>query len=89
MDFGATLTAGEEQLVALFCRIKPAADANFIAKISSTARQPGVNNAQLVCALGFNKHVRELTDILPMPAVSQRGVLRKHAWRCRSGGSVC
>jgi len=63
-EFQEILTASEEKLVQLFYRVKPLSGDNFIAKINHTAAQLGVNHAQLVCALGFNKNIRELTDIL-------------------------
>jgi len=63
-EFRDILAATAEKLVQLFYRVKPLGTDDFIAKINHTARQLGVNHPQLVCALGFNKNIRELTDIL-------------------------
>ena len=58
------MAAPEEKLVQIFYRIKPLQHDDFIAKINHTASQLDVNHSQLVCALGFNKNIRDLTDIL-------------------------
>jgi hypothetical protein len=58
------LTASEEQLVNLVCRMKPGTSEDFLFKINHAAAQLGLNHSQLVCALGFNKNIRDLTDVL-------------------------
>ena len=63
-EFRDILAAPEEKLVQIFYRIKPLQHDDFIAKINHTASQLDVNHSQLVCALGFNKNIRDLTDIL-------------------------
>lgn len=74
-EFRDILTATEEQLVQIFYRVKPLKQKNFIAKIDHTAAQLGVNHEQLVCALGFNKHIRDLTDILSVIGFSSYKLL--------------
>ena len=74
-DFLSILTASEERLVALFYRVKQHPSNDFIAKINHTAHQLGVNHAQLVCALGFNKNIRDLTDILSVIGFSSYKLL--------------
>ncbi|MEM7542366.1 MAG: hypothetical protein AAF384_12400 [Pseudomonadota bacterium] len=69
-SFRDVLTAPEEQLVNVFYRIKPPTEADFIKKINQVATQLELNHAQLVCALGFNKHMRDLTDILSVVGFS-------------------
>ena len=63
-EFREILAASDEKLVQLFYRIKPSAADDFIAKINHAAGNLGVNHTQLVCALGFNRNIRDLTDIL-------------------------
>jgi len=78
-EFRDILAASEEKLVQLFYRIRPLSQDNFIAKINHTASQLGVNHSQLVCALGFNKNIRELTDILSVIGFSSYKLL---SYRC-------
>lgn len=74
-EFREILVATEEKLVQLFYRVKPLQRDNFIAKINHTASQLGVNHPQLVCALGFNKNIRDLTDILSVIGFSSYKLL--------------
>lgn len=69
------LTASEEQLVNLFYRVKPSQSTDFLVKINHAATQLGLNHSQLVCALGFNKHIRELTDVLSVIGFSSYKLL--------------
>lgn len=63
-SFREVLTASDADLVKFFYRLKPSDDNDFIKKINNAAAQLGLNHSQLVCALGFNKNIRDLTDIL-------------------------
>lgn len=74
-EFRDILVASEEKLVALFHRVKPLHHDNFIAKIDHTAAQLGISHAQLVCALGFNGNIRDLTDILSVIGFSSYKLL--------------
>lgn len=64
--FRQILTASGADLVKHFYRLKPSTDSDFIKKINHAAAQLDLNHSQLVCALGFNKNIRERTDILSM-----------------------
>src|SRR3972149_1592109 len=63
LSFTELLTASEEDLVRLFYKINTDGADDFIIRINKVAAQLGLNHSQLVCALGFNKHIRELSDI--------------------------
>jgi len=62
--FSELLTASSEDLVRIFYRIKVDANDDFIKRINRIARQLELNHSQLVCAIGFNRNIRELTDII-------------------------
>ncbi len=64
ISFTELLTASDENLVKLFYKLKPGDDPDFIKRINRIAKQLGLNHSQVVCALGFNKHIRDLTDIV-------------------------
>ena len=64
ISFTELLTASDADLVKLFYKVKPDDGQDFIKKINKIAAQLGLNHSQLVCALGFNKHIRDLTDIV-------------------------
>lgn len=64
ISFTELLTASDEDLVKLFYKVKPGDDPDFIKRINKIAKQMGLNHSQVVCALGFNKHIRDLTDIV-------------------------
>ena len=68
--FREILTAPPEKLVNFFYRIKPAPTNEFLVCIDWTATQMEVHHTQLVCALGFNAHVRDLTDILALLGIT-------------------
>lgn len=63
-SFTELLTASDADLVKLFYKIKVDANDDFIKRINKIAALLGLNHAQLVCALGFNKNIRDLTDII-------------------------
>lgn len=63
-SFREILTASDAQLVNTFYRVTSSSDDDFIKRINHVATQLELNHYQLVCALGFNKHIRDLTDIL-------------------------
>ncbi len=64
ISFTELLTASDEDLVKIFYKLKPGDDPDFIKRINKVAAQLGLNHSQVVCALGFNKHIRDLTDIV-------------------------
>ena len=74
-SFLGILTASEEQLLNLFYRVKPSASTDFLVKINYSAAQLRLTHAQLVCALGFNKHIRDLTDVLSVVGFSSYKLL--------------
>ena len=62
-SFTEVLTASDAELVKIFYKIEPNPDDDFIIRINKIAAQLELNHTQLVCALGFNKHIRDLSDI--------------------------
>lgn len=62
-SFTDILTASDADLVKTFYKIEPDPDEDFIIRINKIAEQLDLNHTQLVCALGFNKHIRDLSDI--------------------------
>lgn len=63
LSFTELLTASDADLVKLFYKIEVNENDDFIIKINKAAAQLGLNHSQLVCALGFNRHIRDLSDI--------------------------
>lgn len=63
VSFTELLTASDADLVRIFYKITVDENDDFIIKINKAAAQLGLNHSQLVCALGFNKHIRNLADI--------------------------
>lgn len=63
ISFTELLTASDDELVRIFYKTNSGKETDFIKRINIVATQLGLNHTQLVCALGFNKHIRELTDI--------------------------
>ena len=63
LSFTELLTASDEDLVKIFYKIKSSPTDDFIVRINKVAAQLGLNHSQLVCALGFNRHIRDLEDI--------------------------
>jgi hypothetical protein len=61
--FTEVLTASDADLVKIFYKVNVNQDDDFILKINKAGSQIGLNHTQLVCALGFNKHIRDLPDI--------------------------
>ncbi|HIF50728.1 MAG TPA: hypothetical protein EYQ42_04220 [Thiotrichaceae bacterium] len=62
-SFTELLTASDADLVRIFYKTSTGEETDFIKRINVVAAQLELNHSQLVCALGFNKHIRELTDI--------------------------
>jgi hypothetical protein len=62
-SFTELLTASDDELVRIFYKTNAGEEKDFIKRINIVAAQLDLNHSQLVCALGFNKHIRELTDI--------------------------
>lgn len=62
-SFTELLTAADDELVRIFYKTSTGEETDFIKRINMVATQLGLNHTQLVCALGFNKHIRDLTDI--------------------------
>ena len=63
LSFTELLTASDSDLVKVFYKVKTSEKDDFIIRINNVAQQLGLNHTQLICALGFNKHIRDLTDI--------------------------
>lgn len=63
VTFTELLTASDADLVKTFYKVKTDPNADFIVRINKVGAQLGLNHSQLVCALGFNRHIRELADI--------------------------
>lgn len=63
VSFTELLTASDTDLVRIFHKVSADANADFIVRINRVAAQLELNHSQLVCALGFNRHIRDLTDI--------------------------
>lgn len=74
-SFRDILTASDAELVKIFYKVKPSSDDDFIRKINHAAAQTGLNHSQLVCALGFNRNIRDLTDILSVVGFSSYKLL--------------
>lgn len=74
-SFREVLTATDADLVKFFYRFQAGEQQDFIQKINHAAAQLGLNHAQLVCALGFNKNIRDLTDILSVVGFSSYKLL--------------
>ncbi|MCH8262595.1 MAG: hypothetical protein IIA77_06055 [Proteobacteria bacterium] len=64
IDFTELLTASDAELVKIFYKVKSDPSQDFIKNINSVAAQLELNHSQLVCATGFNKNIRDLTDIM-------------------------
>jgi len=63
MTFTELLTASDADLVKTFYKINSDPNDDFIVRINKVATQLELNHSQLVCALGFNRHIRDLADI--------------------------
>lgn len=63
ISFAELLTATDADLVKIFYKIQTDPKDDFIIRINKVAAQLDLNHTQLICALGFNRHIRELTDI--------------------------
>ncbi|MFQ5661237.1 MAG: hypothetical protein ACE5GZ_12500 [Gammaproteobacteria bacterium] len=63
VSFTELLTASDAELVKIFYKVKSNPNDDFIIRINKVAAQLGLNHSQLVCALGFNMHIRDLSDI--------------------------
>jgi len=64
ISFTELLTASDAELVKTFYKVKSDPSIDFIKNINSIATQLELNHSQLVCAIGFNKNIRDLTDII-------------------------
>lgn len=73
--FREILRADDSGLVRAFYKVHNDAETDFIRKINHAAAQLGLNHGQLVCALGFNRHVRDLTDVLEVVGFSSYKLL--------------
>ena len=63
MTFTELLTASDADLVKTFYKVDSDPNDDFIVRINKVAAQLELNHSQLVCALGFNRHIRDLADI--------------------------
>lgn len=64
IGFTELLTAPDADLVKIFYKVKVEQTDDFIKRINKIATRLDLNHSQLVCALGFNKNIRDLTDII-------------------------
>lgn len=64
ISFTELLTASDAELVKIFYKVKSNPSLDFIKNINGIAAQLEQNHSQLVCAIGFNKNIRDLTDIM-------------------------
>jgi len=64
ISFTELLIASDAELVKIFYKVKSDPSQDFIKNINSIAAQLELNHSQLVCAIGFNKNIRDLTDIM-------------------------
>ncbi len=64
ISFTELLTASDSDLVKIFYKVKVEPTDDFIKRINKIGAQMGLNHSQVVCAIGFNKNIRELTDII-------------------------
>lgn len=62
--FTDLLTASDTELVKAFYKITPDRSLDLIKNINNIAARLELNHSQLVCAIGFNKNIRDLTDII-------------------------
>ncbi|MGE0483259.1 MAG: hypothetical protein AB7Q81_03875 [Gammaproteobacteria bacterium] len=74
-SFRDILLADDSGLVRIFYKVRAGSESDFIKKINHAAAQIGVNHSQLVCALGFNRYIRDLTDILELLGFSSYKLL--------------
>jgi hypothetical protein len=79
VEFKELLTASDADLVKIMYKVKVDGSNDFIVRINTAAAQLGLNHSQLVCALGFNKHIRDLEDIYSTLGFRNYKVL---AYRC-------
>ncbi len=63
VDFKQLLTAGDDDLVRIMYKTDPGDETDLIKRLDKIAAQLGLNHTQLVCALGFNKFIRDLSDV--------------------------
>ncbi len=63
VSFTEILTASDAELVKIFYKINSDPNDDFIIRINKIAGQLDMNHTQLVCSLGYNKHIRDLSDI--------------------------
>lgn len=64
ISFTDLLTASDSELVKIFYKIQSDPSLDFIKNINNIAAQLQLNHSQLVCAFGFNKNIRDMTDIM-------------------------
>lgn len=62
-SFTEVLTAADADLVKMFYQIESDPNEDFILRINKVASKLELNHTQLVCALGFNRYIRDLSDI--------------------------
>jgi len=79
ISFTELLTASDAELVKIFYKIKPNPAEDFIIRINKVAAHLDLNHSQLVCALGFNKYIRDLADIYSLLGFRSYKIL---SYRC-------
>lgn len=63
-NFTEILTASDDELAKFFYKIKCDPSMDLIKSINNIAAQLDLNHSQLICAIGFNKNIRDLTNII-------------------------
>lgn len=65
-SFNEILTASEEDLVRTFYKFKGEQTSEDTARIALVAKNLQMRTAQLICAVGFNTHAKNLVEIMPI-----------------------
>ena len=79
ISFTELLTASDADLVKIFYKTQSNPAEDFIIRINKVAAQLELNHSQLVCALGFNKFIRDLSDIYSLLGFRSYKIL---SYRC-------
>ena len=70
------LEASAEELVRLLYKIRVSEEKGFIARIDAVAAKLGLNHAKLVCGLGFNFEITDLSDVLSIVGFTNQRALQ-------------
>jgi hypothetical protein len=79
------LDASAEDLLNVFCRVAPGANADLDASLLHFAPRLGLSAAELACGLGFNTRLPELPDILGLLGIASVEPLltARDRWLCQ------